>query len=187
MLTLFHVLYYVSWNIIWEFSMKILYTSDQITERIAQMGKEITAYYTGVPLTVVALTNGAIPFAADLVRNLDLPLWLDSLSVSSYHSDQRGDILEFRSKLKLSPKGRKILLVDEVLDSGRTLRQVCNYFIERGALEVRTAVIVTKKILRSDGIKKADWSGFETPDLYLIGYGMDSCELYRNLPFIAVK
>ena len=166
--------------------IRVLFTKEQIEVKVAELGKAITAHYEGKPLTVVGLTNGAMPFCADLIRAIDLPLYVDTLSVASYHADRRGDKFDFRSTLKLNPAGRSVLLVDEVLDSGMTLKRVSEYFMDRGVTDVRTAVMVVKDIPRSEGLSKPDWYGFHAPDGYLVGYGLDSMELYRNLPYIGV-
>ena len=166
---------------------QLLFSADDIARRVAELGAEITDFYRDSPLTVVALTNGAMFFAADLLRHIQLPLYVDTLSVASYHADRRGDQFEFRSQLKLNPTGRRILLVDEVLDSGVTLQRVSDFLRQHDVLDVRTAVIVSKAIARPpEGLPQADWTGFIAPDGYLVGYGLDSHELYRNLPYIAV-
>lgn len=168
-------------------SPELLISAEDIAKRVAELGAEITEFYRDTPLTVVALTNGAMFFAADLLRQIQLPLYVDTLSVASYHADKRGEEFDFRSQLKLDPKGRRILLVDEVLDSGVTLQRVSDFLREHGATDIRSAVIVSKAIKRpAHGLQQADWSGFSAPDSYLVGYGLDSHELYRNLPYIAV-
>ena len=166
--------------------IRVLFTQDQIARKVAELGRQITAHYVGRPLTVVALTNGAMPFCADLIRAIDLPMYVDTLSVASYHADRRGDKFDFRSSLKLNPAGRCVLLVDEVLDSGMTLKRVSNYFMDKGVADVKTAVMVVKDIPRKEGLSTPDWHGFDAPDGYLVGYGLDSMELYRNLPYIGV-
>lgn len=168
-------------------SPELLISAEDIAKRVAELGAEITEFYRDTPLTVVALTNGAMFFAADLLRQIQLPLYVDTLSVASYHADKRGEEFDFRSQLKLDPKGRRILLVDEVLDSGVTLQRVSDFLREHGATDIRSAVIVSKAIKRpAHSLQQADWSGFSAPDSYLVGYGLDSHELYRNLPYIAV-
>ena len=157
--------------------MEILCSAGEIARHIARLGREITEYYRGKPLTLVSLMNGALPFAADLMRAIVLPLYVDTVSVSSYHDCKSSGELNFRSTLKLPPAGRHILLADEVLDTGFTLR--C------GAASVRTAVMVEKIRPRPEGIEHADWTGIVLPDRYLVGYGLDADELYRNLPCIA--
>lgn len=165
--------------------MEILCSAGEIAQHIARLGREITEYYRGKPLTLVSLMNGALPFAADLMRAIDLPLYVDTVSVSSYHDCKSSGELNFRSTLKLPPAGRHILLADEVLDTGFTLRCVADYFRNRGAASVRTAVMVEKIRPRPEGIEHADWTGIVLPDRYLVGYGLDADELYRNLPCIA--
>lgn len=165
--------------------MDILYSSDRIAARIAAMGTEITEYYRGKELTAVVLMNGGICFAADLLRAIDLPLWVDSLGISSYSNCQSTGLHNFRSSLKLNPAGRELLILDEVLDTGATLKCVCERFSRLGAANIRTAVLVEKDIPRPDGVAHADWAGFVSGPRYLVGYGLDADELYRNLPHIA--
>lgn len=165
--------------------MEILCSAEEIARQIARLGREITEFYRNKPLTLVSLMNGALPFAADLMRAIDLPLYVDTVSVSSYHDRKSSGELNFRSSLKLPPEGRHILLADEVLDTGYTLACVAEYFRRRGAASVRTAVMVEKIRPRPDGVAHADWTGVVLPDRYLVGYGLDADELYRNLPCIA--
>ena len=108
------------------------------------------------------------------------------MAAGSYKHDVCTGTVELRSTLKLDPRGRNILIVDEVLDSGRTLKAVQDELLKMGALSVKTAVLVEKELDRPDGIAHADWAGFLMDDRYLIGCGMDSDEKYRNLPYIAV-
>ncbi len=166
--------------------MEILYSAETIAERVSSLGAEITAYYRErEPLTLVPLLTGAIPFAADLMRAIDLPIHVDSLAVASYRNCKSSGELQFRSTLKLPVAGRHILIADEVLDTGVTLAGAVKYFQAQGALSVRTAVMVEKELPRPNGITHADWSGFIMPDRYLVGYGLDADEEYRNLPYIA--
>ncbi len=165
--------------------MDIIYSAGEIANRIAQLGREITEFYRGEELTVVALMNGALPFAADLIRAIGLDCYVDTVSVASYRNCRSTGQPEFRSTLKIPPAGRHILLADEVLDSGVTLQCVAEYFRRRGAASVRTAVMVEKELPRPNGIAHADWIGFTAPDRYLVGYGLDADERYRNLPYIA--
>ena len=165
--------------------MDIIYSAGEIANRIAQLGREITEFYRGEELTVVALRNGALPFAADLIRAIGLDCYVDTVSVASYRNCRSTGEPEFRSTLKIPPSGRHILLADEVLDSGVTLQCVAEYFRRRGAASVRTVVMVEKELPRPNGLAHADWTGFTAPDRYLVGYGLDADEHYRNLPYIA--
>jgi hypoxanthine phosphoribosyltransferase len=166
--------------------MKILFDETAIRKRIAEMGREISAYYGGDLVTLVVLANGALIFGADLARAITCPLEWDVVSVASYADDRSSGKLTFRSTPKLDPAGRRILLADEVLDTGITLARLKEWYAERGAAEIKTAVMVEKDRLRAPGAPEhADWTGAELPDLYMVGYGLDSHEKYRNLPYVA--
>lgn len=166
--------------------MEILFSEEAVSSRIRVMGQEIREFYRGrEPLTLIALLNGALPFAADLMRRIDLPLWIDTLAVASYHGHESSGEQTFRSTLKLPVENRHILIADEVLDTGATLRRVTEDIKRRGALSVKTAVLIEKSIPRPPEFLHADWTGFVAPDRYLVGCGLDFNEMYRQLPFIA--
>lgn len=166
--------------------METLFDAAAIRKRVAEMGREIGEFYGSDTVTLVVLANGALVFGADLARAIDSPLELDIISVRSYADDRSSGKVEFRALPKLSPAGRRILLADEVLDTGLTLAAVRKRFLELGARDVRTAVMVEKRRLRPAGaLEHADWTGVVLPDRYLVGYGLDSQEKYRNLPFVA--
>ena len=133
---------------------EILITRQKIAERIAELGKEISAEYAGKELHCVVVLNGAIFFAADLMRSLSMPLTLDSLAAASYSGEKSTGKLTFRSSLKLPVKDRDVLLIDDILDSGRTLKKVVDFLMEQGAASVRTCVLLDKDTQRaSDGLK----------------------------------
>ena len=165
--------------------MKILISESELEQRVAELGREITAAYRGKPLTVVAIMNGAILFAADLVRRIELPLQLDSFAASSYRHDCSTGSLTVRSQLKLPVRGRFVLLVDDILDTGLSMRYAVDYFRQLGAAEVKTCVLMDKMI-ENKYFPSADWTGFHIPDRYVVGYGLDSEERYRNLPYVAI-
>jgi len=166
--------------------MKILFDEAAIRARVAEMGREIGAYYGDDLVTLVVLANGALIFGADLARNLSCPLEWDVISVASYLNDRSSGEVSFRGAPKLDPAGRRILLADEVLDSGLTLARVKAWYLEHGAREVKTTVIVEKDRRRPAGaLEHADWTGVVLPDRYLVGYGLDSHEKHRNLPHVA--
>ncbi len=167
--------------------MKVMFSPEAIAQRVAQLGNEITEFYRGKPLVVIAIANGGIFFAADLLRKIDLPLEMDTIEVASYVGNKSTGKIVFRSEEKLPVAGKNVLLIDDVLDTGVTLRRLCDYFRDKGAVSCRTVVAVDKKVARAaDGVPRADWYGFVAPERFLIGYGMDSDEIYRNLPFIGV-
>lgn len=165
--------------------MKILLTEKEIAERVAQLGREITETYRGKELTVVTIMNGAVIFAADLLRKIDLPLHLDSFAASSYENDRSSGKISVRSALKLPVRGRHVLLVDDILDTGLSMKYALDYFRSLEAASVRTCVLMDK--MRKDKVcTHADWVGFRIPDRYVVGYGLDSGEYYRNLPYVGI-
>ena len=155
-------------------NIEILYSAEKISKRITELGKEISSDYQGKKLTAVVLMTGGMIFAADLVRNLDIPVWVDSINVSSYHGHSSSGELKFRSSLKLDVKDRHILLIDEVFDTGFTMDSLRKYILEKGASSVKSAVAVVKNVKRQPEIKMPEYVGFYAPDRYLIGYGLDS-------------
>jgi hypoxanthine phosphoribosyltransferase len=162
----------------------VLFDRETIAVRVTEMGREISDFYRGQPLTVVVLMTGGMIFAADLVRAMDIPVWIDSIAVASYHGHASSGELKFRSDLKLDVKDRHVLLVDEVFDTGLTLNAVRRRMSSAGALSVKAAVAVVKEVSRSPECIMPEFSGFTAPDRYLIGYGLDSNEDGRQIPFI---
>ena len=168
-------------------NIEIIKTPDEVNARIRELGAEITRCYTDAPLTMIVVMNGGLFFGAKLAESIEVEdFYIDSIAVGSYIHDVCSGAIQLRSSLKLDIKGRNILIVDEVLDSGRTLKSIREKLLENGALSVKTAVLVEKEIDRPDGEKHADWAGFFMDDRYLVGCGMDSEEKYRNYPGIAV-
>jgi len=166
--------------------MEIIVTEEAIRLRVAELGQEIRRDYEGLDTTAVTLMNGGLFFAADLIRACRLPLWCDSLCVSSYIGQTSTGQLKFRSELKFPVKDRHILLLDEVFDSGVTVSCLRRYLFERGALSVRAAVAVVKDVKRPSSVQLPEYAGFHLPDRFLVGYGMDYNEAYRELPCIGV-
>ena len=164
--------------------IETLFSSEEIALRVSELGREISAFYQGKPLTVVVLMTGGMIFGADLVRAMDIPLWIDSVSVSSYHGHESSGKLVFRSQLKMDVAQRHVLWVDEVFDTGFTLSELRSYIKEQGALSVNAAVAVIKDVPREEGIPMPEFCAFHAPDRYLIGYGLDSNEDGRQYPFI---
>lgn len=165
--------------------IQVLYSETVIQHRIAELGAELTAYYRDDVPMVVVLLNGALFFAADLIRRIDRPVHLDSFAVSSYENNASTGALTARTTLKLNPAGRRVLLIDDILDTGLTLEKTKSFLLERGAHDVRTCVLLDKQTGTGKPVS-ADWVGFRCPDQYIVGYGLDSNEEFRNLPYIGV-
>ena len=166
--------------------MEILKDQSTVESRVRELGAEITSQYKDQPLTMLVVMNGGLFFGAKLAEAIAVEdFFIDSISASSYkHHSSTGNV-ELRSFMKLDVAGRHILILDEVLDTGRTLKKIQEKLLDQGALSVKTVVLVEKTIPRPEGIPHADWAGFLMEDRYLIGCGMDSDEKYRNIPYIA--
>jgi hypoxanthine phosphoribosyltransferase len=134
---------------------------------------------------VVGLLTGTLMFLADLVREIDLPMRLDFIGVSSYGDGTESSKLVFTKELKLDVANRDVLLVDDILDTGKTLRAVINKLEGMTPRQIRSCVLLSKKARREYDIP-ADYIGFEIPDEFVVGYGLDYAEKYRNLPHIGV-
>ncbi|QSH40806.1 hypoxanthine phosphoribosyltransferase [Lentisphaerota bacterium ZTH] len=164
---------------------KILISESGIAERLKEIGKQITESYGDEPITILALTNGALVFAADLIRQIKCPVRLDTLGVASYKGRRSTGELSFRSKPKLGISGRNILVVDDILDTGLTLHGVASWLKRQSPESVKICVLLDKKITKREEEVTVDWAGFEIEDLFVYGYGLDRDEFDRNLPFIA--
>lgn len=165
---------------------RILFHEQTILSRLDLLAAEITAAYRGQELTVVALLNGSLIFAADLLRRIPLPLKLDCLSVASYHGGTESSGTVTFGQLALPDiRGRHVLVIDDILDTGRTLHAVCGRLRGEEPLSIRVCVLLRKNKTRAEHLD-ADFVGFEIEDEFVIGYGLDFQEQYRNLPFIGI-
>jgi hypoxanthine phosphoribosyltransferase len=164
---------------------RILITEEQLARRIKIMAREIERDFRGRETVVVSLLNGTVMFLADLIRHLNLPLRLDFIGVSSYGLGTESGELVFTKELRLDVRGRDVLLVDDILDTGKTLSRVLPKIRALRPRRIKTCVLLNKSARRVEKIQ-ADYVGFEIPDLFVVGYGLDYAERYRNLPFVGV-
>ena len=164
---------------------RILITEDELARRIRGMSRDIERDFRGREMVVVSLLNGTVMFLADLIRNLSLPLRLDFIGVSSYGAGTESGELVFTKELRLDVKGRDVLLIDDILDTGKTLCRVLGKLLPLKPRRIRTCVLLNKASRRVEPVE-ADHVGFEIPDFFVIGYGLDFAERYRNLPFVGV-
>jgi hypoxanthine phosphoribosyltransferase len=163
----------------------VLITEDQIARRVRQLTRQIERDFAGRDLVVVALLNGTIMFLADLIRHLSLPLRLDFIGVSTYREGTAAGDLVFTKQLRLDVRGRDVLVIDDILDTGRTLKRVCAVLREHKPRRLKICVLLDKKARRVERVQ-ADYVGFSIPDLFVVGYGLDFAERFRNLPFVGV-
>ncbi len=164
---------------------RVLITEEQIARRIKILAREIERDFRGREMVVVSLLNGTVMFLADLIRHLNLPLRLDFIGVSSYGLGTESGDLVFTKELRLDVRGRDVLLVDDILDTGRTMSRVLPKIRALQPRRIKICVLLDKPSRRVEKVK-ADYVGFEIPDLFVVGYGLDFAERYRNLPFVGV-
>ncbi len=164
---------------------KILFHESTILSRLDELAHDITIDYRGKDLTVIAILNGSFVFMADLLRRVPLPLQVECLSVSSYHGTQSTGMVRFRQTELASFQDRHVLLLDDILDSGHTLHAIRERLGQGGALSIRTCVLLRKEVERIREVD-ADYVGFNIPNEFVVGYGLDYMEKYRNLPFVGV-
>jgi hypoxanthine phosphoribosyltransferase len=166
--------------------MRILITEAQIQERLSEMAREIGADYRGQPLTIVGVLTGSVMFLADLVRRLDLPLRIGLIQASSYRgATTTSGRLHIGVEILADVRGRHVLLLDDILDTGQTLSHLVQHLREQGALTVKVAVLLHKQKAQVHPVR-VDYVGFEIPDEFVIGYGLDYNDEYRQLPYVAV-
>jgi hypoxanthine phosphoribosyltransferase len=167
----------------WPEIEKVLLAEDRILARLDALASEITDCYADKPVTVLAILKGSFIFFADLLRRLPLRLQIECLSVSSYEGTQSTGSVRIRQDFP-DLAGRHILLLDDIFDTGRTLWEVSRAVAERpGVLSVKTCVLLVKKVPHCENMAP-DFFGFEIPNEFVVGYGLDYNELYRNLPYI---
>ncbi len=166
---------------------EILFTEKQIQERVGALGREISGLYEpDEVLAVIAIINGAILFTADLIRHISLPLLIDCVRASSYRtaSSPSGEP-EVIDIIRIDIKDRHVLLLDDILDTGHTLTKVTQLLRNMHPASLRTCVLLDKKGRRQVPFE-ADLVGFTVPDAFVVGYGLDFAERYRNLPCIGI-
>jgi len=160
--------------------------ADKLQSRIRELGAEITRDYADKNPHLICVLKGAAMFLGDLMKTIDLPLTIDFIAVSSYGKEKKssGEVQVVKD-LGESLEGRHVLIVEDILDTGLTLNYLINNFKSRGPASINIASLLNKPSRREIPVEAA-YVGFEIPDAFVVGYGLDFAERYRNLPFIAV-
>lgn len=164
----------------------ILFTEEDIRRRVAELGEEITRDYSSGQLFAIGILKGSVLFFADLVRAIQVPVLMDFMGVSSYQnrSETSGEVRILKD-LDFSVEGRDVLIVEDIVDSGYTLRYLCDTLERRGAKSVKVVTFLDKASARRAEVEIA-YRGFEVPNAFIVGYGLDYAEQYRNLPYIGI-
>jgi hypoxanthine phosphoribosyltransferase len=166
---------------------EVLLTEEQIAAKVAQMGQQISADYAGRELTLVSVLKGSLPFMADLMRRISLPLRIDLMEVSSYGgaSTESSGLVRILKDLSAPIDGRDVLLVEDIIDTGLTLNYLLRYLKGKNPRSIKVCSLLDKPARRLVEIP-IDYVGFEIPDAFVVGYGLDFGEVYRNLRFVGV-
>ena len=164
---------------------KILFTEEEIRARAKELGAQITKDYKGEELILVGTLKGAVLWMADLMKCIDLDTQVDFITASSYGSGTTtSGIVKITKDVELSLEGKHVLIVEDIVDSGFTLSKLVTYFIDRNAKSVKVCTLLDKPSRRVADITP-DYVGFTVEDLFIIGYGLDYDQKYRNLPYIS--
>ena len=167
---------------------KVLFSQEELQTRIRELGAQLSEDYRGKTPTMVCILKGAIMFYTDLVRSMDIPLTMDFMAVSSYgNSTKSSGEVEIRKDLSTSIEGKHVVIVEDIVDSGFTLTYLTRLLNTRGAKSIKLCTLLDKPSRRAPGVTlQADYSGFQVGNEFVVGFGLDYAEFYRNLPYIGV-
>lgn len=168
--------------------LEIILTEEQIAARIEQMGEELNAEYADKPeeLVMVCVLRGAVLFMADLARQFDRQVTFDFIDVSSYAGTESSGSVRIIKDLEEDIRGKHVLIVEDIVDTGFTLKKVVEMLQTRQPASIKICTLLDKPARRVEKHITSNYNGFEVPDKFVVGYGLDYNELYRNLPFIGV-
>ena len=165
---------------------EILISEEAIQQRVAELGKRITLDFAGSEVLMIAVLKGALLFLADLVRHVNLPVAMDFLAVSSYGAGTTSSgVVRILKDLDEPIEGRNVMIVEDIVDSGRTLDYLLHMLRQRRPSTLHVCTLLDKRERREINVP-IDYVGFEVPDEFVVGYGLDFAEYYRQLPFIGV-
>ena len=164
---------------------RVLFSQEELRGRVAELGARIDRDYAGKEPMLISVLRGSFIFMADLVRHLDFPLTLDFMAASSYHGAQSSGKVNIQLVLHDDIAGRDVLLVEDILDTGNTLSKLVAELRSRNPASLKLCVLLDKPDRRTQPIQ-ADYVGFTIPDAFVVGYGLDYEQQYRNLPYIGV-
>ncbi|WP_090985860.1 hypoxanthine phosphoribosyltransferase [Paenibacillus sp. CF384] len=165
---------------------EVLYDADQIQQKVKELGDTISREFEGRNPLVICVLKGAFIFMADLVKTITIPVELDFMAVSSYgQSTKTSGVVKIIKDLDTSVQGRDVLIVEDIIDSGLTLSYLIDVLERRNAKSITLVTLFDKPTGRKVELE-ADYKGFVLPDAFVVGYGLDYAEQYRNLPFIGI-
>jgi len=165
---------------------EVLYSEEQIMQKVKELGQQISQDFEGRNLLVICVLKGAFIFMSDLVKSITIPLEVDFMAVSSYgQSTKSSGVVKIIKDLDVPVEGRNVLIVEDIIDSGLTLSYLIDVLERRNALSVSVVTIFDKPARRTVDLEP-DYKGYTLPDAFVVGYGLDYAEKYRNLPYIGI-
>src|SRR5437588_7547335 len=165
---------------------EILVSSEEIQAKVVELGKRITADYRGKNLLLLGTLKGAVPFIADLSRAISLPLEIDNMAISSYgNSTESSGVVRILKDLEGPISQKHVLIVEDIVDSGLTLHYLTDVLRQRRPMSLRICTLLDKGRERVKAVE-LDYTGFQIPDRFVVGYGLDYAQRYRNLPYIGI-
>ncbi|WP_369800175.1 hypoxanthine phosphoribosyltransferase [Anaerosalibacter sp. Marseille-P3206] len=168
-----------------DITKEVLVSEEELQKRVRELGEQITKDYEGKDLMLVCILKGAAIFMSDLARRIDLPITMEFLAVSSYgNSTESSGVVKIVKDLDADVKGKDILIVEDIIDTGLTLSYITDNLKKRGAKSVKICTLLDKPERRKVDVP-VDYIGFVVPDEFIVGYGIDYAEKYRNLPFVS--
>ena len=173
------------WGIMRNDIESVLISAEEIQRKVAEMGRRISADYAGKEPVFVGVLKGCFIFMSDLMRNVDVNCTMDFMAVSSYSGTSTTGAVKINKDLSEDIEGRDVIIVEDILDSGITLSYLKGYLLNRKPASIKIATLMDKPARRRAEVY-ADYSCFEVPDAFVVGYGLDYNEKYRNLPYIGV-
>ncbi|QBD83952.1 hypoxanthine phosphoribosyltransferase [Clostridium tetani] len=165
---------------------EVLYSQEELRKKIKEMGKKITEDYKGKDLILIGVLKGSVIFMADLMKEINIPCNMDFMAVSSYgNSSETSGVVRILKDLDFEIENRDVLIVEDIVDSGVTLRYLVDYLKGRKPASIEIVCLLNKEERRQSNID-VKYIGFDVPDYFLVGYGLDFAERYRNLPYVAI-
>ena len=166
---------------------EILLTEEQIQTRIRELGKILSEEYAGKDPIVVGVLKGVVVFYADMIRHINVPCQMDFMYVSSYAGTDSTGKMNLKKDLSADVRGRHVLILEDIFDTGNSLDFVCKHILEKEPASLKVCTLLDKPERRNPNVTvKADYVGFEIPNAFVVGYGLDFNEHYRNLPYVGI-
>lgn len=167
-------------------SIEVMYSEEEVNKKILELGRQITEEFRGKEITMICILKGAAAFACELAKRIDLPVELEFMRCSSYGNEtESSGVVKIDLDLDRPIRGKNVLIVEDIIDTGRTMSYLMDILHDRGPASLRLCALLDKPDRRVADVK-IDYTGFVIPDEFVVGYGLDYAQKYRNLPYIGI-